>query len=527
MLRIGVLLDSRTQEGWVRDALLRVRELPSVDIHCAVIGSGRRRRASLPRRLLDRLDHRLRSRDEPWFRHCDPVAALGLPVAEVRTDSAAGHWRFDAAACDRLREACVDVWLCAGKRRPAFAATDIARLGAWGLELGRGRPAADFLAGAAEVAAGSAVTAVAVVDYAGDPAGRALTRSFGATVTNSLRLNRLHALHKGCCLWRRLLMRAADPLPRVPALPADYPPDPPAGPGAGRLAAALALRMAKNQLRKRLWRAQWQIAWQFADEDAWPPERASLCSLVPPADRFWADPFAVREGGRHFIFFEELLYASGRGRIMAVEVREGRGAGEPFVVLERPYHLSYPFLFRWQDRWWMVPETAENGTVELYRCERFPDRWALECLLLDGVTAYDATLWQGDDAWWMFVGIAPPGATDGDELHLYRSESPTGPWLPHRANPVVSDARSGRPAGPLFRDGGRLYRPSQDCSVAYGHAVRVNRIERLDADGYREVCETSVTPAFRAGAHCLHTIGSSGRLRVLDYQLWRPRFGGM
>ena len=30
----------------------------------------------------------------------------------------------------------------------------------------------------------------------------------------------------------------------------------------------------------------------------------------------------------------------------------------------------------------MLPETSGNRTIELYRCEHFPDRWALDTVLM-------------------------------------------------------------------------------------------------------------------------------------------------
>jgi hypothetical protein len=52
--------------------------------------------------------------------------------------------------------------------------------------------------------------------------------------------------------------------------------------------------------------------------------------------------------------------------------------GEPFAVLERSYHLSYPFIFRWGSDIFMIPETSDNRTVEVYRAVEFPGKWELE-----------------------------------------------------------------------------------------------------------------------------------------------------
>jgi hypothetical protein len=173
----------------------------------------------------------------------------------------------------------------------------------------------------------------------------------------------------------------------------------------------------------------------------------------------------------------------------------------------------------------MLPETAENGTVELYRCEELPSRWRLERVLLMNVRAYDATLWQQGERWWMFVSIAPQGTDGNDELHLYSSSvTPLGPWIPHPKNPVVVDTRRARSAGPLFMLDGTLYRPSQDCSGAYGHSISINRVDALDEQDYRETPVERIEPGWRRDIMCVHTVGGSGRLRVVDVLVKRPRW---
>jgi hypothetical protein len=96
-------------------------------------------------------------------------------------------------------------------------------------------------------------------------------------------------------------------------------------------------------------------------------------------------------------------------------------------VLTRPYHLSYPFVFRWRDDWYMVPETLENRTVDLYRSTRFPYDWTHAGTLLEDVAAVDATLIERDGRWWLFTTIAPFGGSENDELHIYLADTPLGP----------------------------------------------------------------------------------------------------
>ena len=164
----------------------------------------------------------------------------------------------------------------------------------------------------------------------------------------------------------------------------------------------------------------------------------------------------------------------------------------------------------------MIPESLENETVDLYRAVDFPSGWVLEQRLLSGVYAVDATLFEESSRLWLFLNLAEPGASLNDELHVYSSASLAGPWAPHPENPVVSDVRRARPAGRIFRHGGRVIRPSQDCSRGYGTAVVFNRIDVLTTDEYRETPIARVEPTWARGLVGTHTYNSTGHLEMLD-----------
>jgi len=548
-LRLGVLLDARLQERWVLEALKQALAQPGVTLAAVAVGTGCLRPSLAGRlhRSFDRLDMHMRCQDEKLFAPVDVVSMLRLPALEFTAEHGKAGWHPDDHGAAGLRACGVDLWLCFCGEAPGRQIASILRggphlaahdkdvpRGVWGLEIGPGVPATSPWAGAMEVASRSPITSMTLVNYADQNEGL-LYRTFGATVRNSARLNRLDCLRKGVGLFGRLLgsLREEEALDdgladRAMELPAHYPALPePTVLALGRLSWRLLFNVAANQASRIFWRPQWQIAYRFLDEAH--PDRPleRLRYLIPPKDRFWADPFAVEHEGRYFIFFEELPYDTARGRIMAVEVLENGEPGEPQVALEENHHLSYPFVFRWQDSLYMLPEGAESGLLQLYRCEEFPGRWKPCRVLLRNISAYDATLWQAGDRWWMFVNVAEPGASSSDELHLYWSSSPLGPWIAHPRNPVISDVRHARCAGPLFTRQGQLYRLSQDCSVAYGHSVWINRVDVLDEKAYRETAVRRIEPGWRRDVLRIHTLGAAGRLQVLDYLVNRKqRFQG-
>ena len=82
---------------------------------------------------------------------------------------------------------------------------------------------------------------------------------------------------------------------------------------------------------------------------------ATLRPLIPPKDRYWADPFVIRRGDRYYVFVEEKLYGTGLGRIACLTLDAQGMLSSQQVVLERPYHLSYPFIFERGDGLYMIP----------------------------------------------------------------------------------------------------------------------------------------------------------------------------
>jgi hypothetical protein len=243
---------------------------------------------------------------------------------------------------------------------------------------------------------------------------------------------------------------------------------------------------------------------------------SNFIPLVPPADRFWADPFVWSHNGHYFIFYEEQLYSSTRGHISCLILDGHLNQIANRVVLERPYHLSYPFVFEHENQIYMMPETEQNGTVELYRCTSFPDQWVLVKTLLTDIKAVDATLLEAHGRWWLFANIREEGSS-WHALHLFSAaDLLSNRWVPHPLNPVVKDIRSARPAGRIFMHNGELIRPSQDCFVRYGYAINFNHVSRLTESDYGETHKWTLRPPAGGKFLATHTWNESGGLITID-----------
>lgn len=264
---------------------------------------------------------------------------------------------------------------------------------------------------------------------------------------------------------------------------------------------------------------RWSVAWRKA-----PVRRAPISATLDfddfihvPDDgqRYYADPFVVEQGETKHVFVEEYPFATRKGLISHFTIEPDGRMTKPRPVLECPYHLSYPQVFQHGGQFWMLPETNASGSLELYRAERFPDRWVLHARLLEG-RINDATFLEYGGKLWIFAGIQSYRSSAWDGLGLFSATSIDGPWKAHASNPVLIDARAARPAGSPFIHNGALYRPTQDCTRGYGSAINIARVTAFDETRYSQ--QTVANIAFQPGREAMgpHTLNWAGGVEFID-----------
>ena len=199
---------------------------------------------------------------------------------------------------------------------------------------------------------------------------------------------------------------------------------------------------------------------------------------------FVADPFMLEENGVWYMFFEVMVTTTGRGEIGLATSRDMRQWQYQKIVLREPYHLSYPYVFRWRGQYFMVPETLDAGHIRLYRATAFPDRWEYVSNLYEGAFA-DSSLVRHADRWWMFA--CPDPRSGNDRLRLFMADRLTGPWREHPASPIIErDAHIARPGGRVIPWKSGVIRYTQDCYPTYGRQVQAFCVDKLTPSTYRE-----------------------------------------
>lgn len=494
-LRVGLFADIRLQPRWVAEAFARVARSDCAEIVALGIGAAVQGGKPWVTRAYAGLDQWAFGDD-----HCAPVDLVdALP-----------YGRLLASPFGDLLELDLDVAFALGAIDEA-PLDGMARLGVWRFQVD----------GAAEVAAGEPLTGSALaVRLTPGAVPRIAYQSWARTYPLSVSRNRATLLQKTAQFPLRALREAQRsgrewleqrPLMKTPAN------------GSGRSVLPIVGRILRRGVERALAVEQWSLAFSFEERNP-TPALGGFTRIEPPAGRDWSEPYALEKNGRHYVFFKEMVRGADKAHISMLEVGADGRWSAPVRVLERDYHVSHPFVVEHDGQLYLIPESAQNRTVEAYRCVDFPLRWRPERVLLDGVRLVDATFHKSAERWWLFAnGAAGEGGGFNDELHLFHAGGLLDEWQPHARNPVRSDARCARPAGALYWRNGALYRPAQICVPRYGAGIALNRVLRLTPEAYAERQVERIAPPPDSGLLGLHTVNRAGALTVVDVLARRRR----
>ena len=530
-LRLGIVLSSSQVPGWIYYLIDKLTICSAIDPLFFVLKSDSWGPASSDRHpvlfgLWATVDHWVRYPKTDALRLRDLRLLLesrSIPVFLLQARSTA-HLSDDDIA--RLKAANLDLLLCLGNSTPGVGLSACASLGVWSVQDGATAIPGQFW----DMLVGHPVTRYGpqVIEQTH---GRTKIVYRSSVPTNLLSL----ALNQNAAYWdiAQVLATKLSDAERarvgvqLSPEPNESQPAPSRTLSNMRMARFLvqwAKQTLRNEFTKRLFHEQWSIGIEVKHDIPRKTSAHRFRLVRPSRDRFYADPFLVERNGRNYLFFEDYRFSSQKGLISCCELDAEGNCSKPRVVLERKYHLSYPFLFHWQGEIYMIPETRANSTIEMYRASDFPYSWTHETVLMSGVAATDSTLLHHGDKWWLFTAGVLDHVSLDQTLCLFFANSPLGPWTAHPKNPIVSDICRARPAGCLYFDNGQLIRPGQDCSKGYGYAVQLHQVDVLSETDYQETPLARITPDWIPGSSGIHTINQNVEYRVLDCKFLISRF---
>ena len=222
--------------------------------------------------------------------------------------------------------------------------------------------------------------------------------------------------------------------------------------------------------------------------------------------KFVADPFIVKTDSLFYMFFEVLNKINNQGDIGFAESLNGLKWKYKHIIIDESFHLSFPYVFKWDNDYYIMPESGEDLSVRLYKATDFPKKWEFKGDLIKGYHFADPQIIRYNNLWWLFVCTR-----ENDNLNIYYSQNLMGPWKQHPKSPVIkNNPHIARGGGRILEYNQRLFRYTQDCFPTYGIQVYAFEITKLDTTSYEEkiVDNKAIIKASGAGWNKLgmHTI---------------------
>ena len=126
-------------------------------------------------------------------------------------------------------------------------------------------------------------------------------------------------------------------------------------------------------------RMQYSIGiYTAGDPFKWSPAESIVSPVLRASDvtdaetDIVADPFMVRENDAWYMFFEVVDSAHPmEGDIALATSKDGLHWRYSQVVLREPFTMSFPYVFKWQNEYYMIPETHQANAIRLYKAYAF------------------------------------------------------------------------------------------------------------------------------------------------------------
>ena len=244
----------------------------------------------------------------------------------------------------------------------------------------------------------------------------------------------------------------------------------------------------------------------------------NIVPIIPPQGFFYADPFIINKKKKIFIFFEKYSYKENKGHICCGILTKNKITNIQDVLISKT-HFSYPSIFYFKSKYYLIPESYQSKRLEIYIANKFPYKWKLHKTAFKDTLIGDPTILYYKKQLWLFINKSSEPYQDlSSELYIYKiSCMDFKKIIPHKKNPVIIDSRKARNAGNFFVKNGKLFRPSQsNIQSVYGHSINISQIKKLTINDYEEKIVKVIMPNYYKNLFATHHLSYNEDLSIID-----------
>jgi len=237
--------------------------------------------------------------------------------------------------------------------------------------------------------------------------------------------------------------------------------------------------------------------------------------------KYAADPFVIeKKNGKIKVLLEEFILKENYGKISLLTFDKDLKPINSKILLDTKSHLSYPFIFQEDGKYFVFPEAAQSEKLSCYQYDPIKEELFFKKDIIN-LPLLDSTIIKHNQKYWLF---GTTGSNNSEyQLHLFFADNLLGPYFPHSSNPVKTGINGIRSAGNFIKINEDIYWPTQNCKIKYGDSITFNKINRLTESEFKgePVFTISID---RLNNHervaSIHTINEFQNLIVLDAQRW-------
>lgn len=218
----------------------------------------------------------------------------------------------------------------------------------------------------------------------------------------------------------------------------------------------------------------------------------------PYKNKWFADPFILQDTECELtLLVEEFDYDVNRGRIAQIKIDKSKDTIVSCdIILDLPTHLSFPAIYRINDKVFVHPENSASGASFIYEYDERSKKLINPIkVLAEPIT--DAIVVKEAEIFKMYATRLPD--PNGCNLRTYVSKDFFGPYTMSYVDKIPHCCA--RMAGHFIMNDGKNVRPAQDCDGAYGKAV-------VFFDGHTKLGEIRPSTYKYAGVHTFNKLNN-------------------
>jgi len=229
-------------------------------------------------------------------------------------------------------------------------------------------------------------------------------------------------------------------------------------------------------------------------------------------NKWFADPFILNVTEKEIVVLaEEYDRNIRRGRIAKLVInRDNLRLISMTIILDLETHLSFPVIYRDNDKIYVCPENSESGGYYKYIYDSNSEKLVNpELITKEPLT--DAVKCVISDVPHIFSTKLPN--PHGNNLYIYSDEDKKEQYKLKQE--ILLADNTARGAGHFIKLNDKLIRPAQDCNKSYGGGLVFQEIVNLK-DGFRvNELKRIYSKSFKYGLG-MHTFNTFGSIAVPD-----------